>query len=108
MENRFRTLALLSVALLIGGYLFSGSQPPLAEAQSKTDVAETLPKEPPKPDHPAKFPSTENPDVARVYATAYIVGEALRYWVIDTTKKSGESSASELKNLVKDIYSAMK
>jgi len=99
-----RTTAVILLALgFTAGLCASGLLIPSSHAQSGP-----RPPDATAFDRNPAFPHTENPDVARSYATAWIVGEAIRSGIVELESRRGETPANALKNLVRDVYEAMK
>lgn len=112
MPNRLRSLALLTAGFVIGAVISGHYAFPMGDAQTESDAGNppsqqaAAPKDAaaPKESQHTIFPATEDPEVARVYATAYIVAEALRAGVIASERQSTTRPEDRVENLVRGVY----
>ena len=112
MSNHLRSIALLAAGIILGAAFTALDAFPTAKAQTKSESkskepkttdTKTLPATPQNNRGPI-FPATDDPEIARLYATAYIVGEALRAGVVETEKAGKLNPVDATKNLVADVY----
>ncbi len=110
MSHRRRSSVLLAVGTILAVVCAAHLNLLTAHAQTKPGSPATAPAIdpylkaiPPKKRHPI-FPNTKDPEVARLYATAYIVGEALRAGVIETDQAGQRNQVDALRNFVGDVY----
>ena len=109
MASHPKAVALLAAGIVLGIIFSLSDTSPFANAQTKsqhetTATKDTLEKKstlPPSGDLPVIFPATDDPEIARIYATAYIVGEALRAGLIEEKTVDKET---RVENCVNGVY----